>query len=259
MKSAVRSLMILAGVLLLSGCFLIDMKMTVSSDDTVSGTMVIAVEESAAAALEEMGEGDGLVNGSEDMPAGATVEPYEQDGYVGRQISFDQVSIDEFNEMFQENGGTFTLTRDGDSFVFEGNLDTGSGSGGADPSAGGADPSDPAMPDMDAMMEQILSSASMSMSMSFPGEVTDTNGEVDGTTVTWDLTDLQDGGEVHATALAEDGAGNIDSGDAAEAAGTSDDSGFPVLPVVIGVVAAIVIIGGILILLRMNKKGTPTM
>lgn len=252
MKSAVRSLLILAGVLVLSGCFLIDMKMTVSSDDTVSGTMVIAVEESAATALEEMGEGDDLLNGTEDMPAGATVEPYEQDGYVGRQISFDDVPIDEFNDMFQQDGGTFTLARDGDSFVFEGTFDTGSGSG-------GTDSSDPAMPDMDAMMEQILSSASMAMSMTFPGEVTNTNGEVDGTTVTWDLADLQDGGEVHATALAADGAGNIDSVDAAEAAGAGDDSGFPVLPVVVGVVAAIVIIGGIVILLRMNKKGTPTM
>lgn len=248
MKSAVRAIVIAGLVALLSGCFLVEMKMAVSSDDEVSGTMTLAIEESAAGALGELDPDGGTLIDVSDLPAGATSAPYEQDGYVGQTVTFTDVPLEEFNASMQQDGGTFSLVREGDEFVFTGTIEL----------TGDSDPSDAELEGLDEAMNQALASGSMTMSMTFPGEITDTNGEVDGTTVTWELADFLEETELYATAAA-DGAGEPavseeDTSVADDSSAADENDSSAVLPIVLGIVAAIILIGGAAYLITRRRK-----
>ena len=77
-------------------CFKVNMDVEVTPENTVSGTAIIAVDESL---LELSGQSaDQLFQDMDlsDLPAGASVDPYEEDGFVGQQITFDEVSLEDF-------------------------------------------------------------------------------------------------------------------------------------------------------------------
>ena len=79
--------------LLLAGCFKVNMDLEVSADDMVSGTAVIAVDESL---LELSGQSvDDLFAEMDlsDLPEGSTAEPYEEDGFVGQRITIEAVPL----------------------------------------------------------------------------------------------------------------------------------------------------------------------
>src|SRR4026208_2032632 len=91
-----RLLGVCAFALLLSGCFKVNMDIEVSPENTVSGTAIIAVDESL---LELSGQSaDDLLKDMDisDLPAGATTERYQEDGFIGQQITFDDVALPEF-------------------------------------------------------------------------------------------------------------------------------------------------------------------
>ena len=256
MKGVVRAVLVAAMVFVLSGCYLVEMEMTVSSDDKVSGTMTVALQEEATAMLEELGSDDGALIDVGDLPDGVTTEPYDQDGYTGQTVTFTDVPLEEFNSVMQQDDGTFSLTRSGDQYLFTGTIDM---SGGSE-SAGDTDsPGSTDGPDLEGFEEaitQALASGSMTLTMTFPGEILDTNGEVDGTTVTWDLADFLEQSELHATAVAGDAAApEGEQGESAADTSADDegDSGFPVLPVVLGAVA-IVVVGGAAYLITRRRK-----
>lgn len=177
--------------LLLSGCIKVDMDMVVSSDDTVSGTLVLAVDRG----LVEMGDAsaedlvsDGGQPFSDDLE-GVLAEPYDQDGFVGQRYVFDAVPLAAFNDGTTDaSGDALRIERDGDVFRVSGTFDT---TGGAQ--VGDEQAIDPSV---------FLGSADMQVQLTFPGEVLETNGEVDGTTVTWDL-DTAGTTELSAVAAAE--------------------------------------------------------
>ncbi|HEX4941469.1 MAG TPA: hypothetical protein VFW51_02965, partial [Actinomycetota bacterium] len=82
--------------MLLAGCFKVNMDLDVAADNTVSGTAVVAVEESL---LELSGQNvDQLFADMDlsDLPDGSASEPYAEDGFVGRQITFEEVPLSEF-------------------------------------------------------------------------------------------------------------------------------------------------------------------
>src|SRR5688500_7227104 len=102
----------------LSGCFKLDMDMTVSSDDTIDGVVVVAVDKDLADMADE-DSGDDSELTEEDVPEGATIEEYDEDGFVGQKVTFDGVSMDELNESFSSEGDTggpagWSLIHDGD-------------------------------------------------------------------------------------------------------------------------------------------------
>ena len=87
--------------LLLAGCFKVNMDLEVAADNTVSGTAVIAVEESL---LELSGQNvDDLFADMDlsDLPAGSTSERYEEDGFVGPE---DHVRVRASHRVRRERG-----------------------------------------------------------------------------------------------------------------------------------------------------------
>jgi hypothetical protein len=175
MRTALRTTLRLLGIaamaLLLSGCLKLDQALTLNEDDTVDGEIVFAVNRSfldlagisADEFLEQTTEGDSPV------PEGVEfeTEPYEDDEYIGSRFTFEGAPLSAF-----ENGAAdeLSITREGDTFVVSGSLDASSED--LDPTGTpGA--------------EEILDSFDVRISVTFPGEVEEATGEIDGNTVTW--------------------------------------------------------------------------
>lgn len=153
--------------LLLAGCLKLDMALTVSSDDTVSGSMIFAFQKSLIEATGQ--DSQSLVDESvkiDDGLKGVTAEPYEEGDYSGAKYTFDAVPLDEFNKSSKEDGG-LVIERVGDNFVVSGEMDLATGD----------------TTGMEGM--EAFSSADIKIAITFPGEVSDTNGQVSGNTVTW--------------------------------------------------------------------------
>jgi hypothetical protein len=163
---------VVVGALTLSGCFKLDMDLELESDDTVDGSIVLAVDRDQA---ELFGGEDALreaIQGQEnsllsEQPETGSIETrdYEDDDWIGTETIFTDVALDEFNGA---ETGELSITREGDEFVVAGTLDL-SGELGTDPTSGAA-----------------LSGAEAEISVTFPGEVISSNGEEDGNTVTWE-------------------------------------------------------------------------
>jgi hypothetical protein len=176
--------------LLMSACIKLDMNLEVSSNDTVSGTVIFAVQKSL---LDLTGQSfDDLLGSSAPLPEdveGVTVSDYEDDQYRGQKFTFDAVTLADFSG---ENPGELAITHDGDVFHVSGTLDlTSVGATGAT-GLSGLDPT------------EILQSADLRIRLTFPGEVTDSNGQVDGNTVTW-VPVFGESTELRATAQASGG------------------------------------------------------
>jgi hypothetical protein len=159
--------------LLLAGCFKVNMDMEVATDNTVSGSAVIAVDESL---IELSGQNvDDLFAEMDlsELPPGSTAEPYEEDGFVGQEISFDEVPLDVFTGN-QALGGSGTgeelnIVRRGDEFHVTGAFDM-----------SGEEFTGTEIP------QQFMDTFEFRISITFPGEVISASGEIDGNTVTWE-------------------------------------------------------------------------
>lgn len=157
-------------VLALSGCVRFQADLTVTPDDTVNGTIVVAVvvgdDDASRANAEESAERieAELLSGVRGAP-GVERTVYDEDGYLGSRFTFRDTPIAAL-----EGGGadgSLTLEREGDQFVFRGVLDFTPDDGQVEPGA-----------DEDT--------SNITIAISFPGEVTETNGEISGTTVRWE-------------------------------------------------------------------------
>ncbi len=169
-RSAALSLLAVATTVLLSACFKLDMQMALQSDNTVDGSIIIAVARDQAQLL---GGEDALRQSLQseeggifsDAPAQGTFEQrdYEDADWIGTESVFSGVPIDEFGG---GDTGDLSITRDGDEFLVEGSMDL-------------------STDNEDTTTKSLLDSADLQISITFPGDVTDTNGQVDGNTVTW--------------------------------------------------------------------------
>lgn len=172
-----RLLGVCAFALLLSGCFKVNMDVEVSPENTVSGTAVIAVDESL---LELSGQSaDQLFKDMDlsSLPAGATTDKYQEDGFIGQQITFSDVPLAEFtgNNTLSGtgtgSGDQLNIVRQGDEFLVTGAFDM------SGPEFTGTE-----------VPEQFLENFEFKISITFPGEVKSATGEIDGRTVTWEPT-----------------------------------------------------------------------
>jgi hypothetical protein len=164
-----------AFALLLTGCFKVNMDVEVSPENTVSGTAIIAVDESL---LELSGQSaDQLFKDMDlsDLPAGATTDKYQEDGFIGQQITFNDVPLPEFtgNNTLSGtgtgSGDELNIARQGDEFHVTGAFDM------SGPEFTGTD-----------VPKQFLESFEFKISITFPGDVRSATGEIDGRTVTWE-------------------------------------------------------------------------
>jgi len=171
----------------------VDLDMTLSEDDTVSGSMIMAVSNGLAETMGmEPGElwdqaGGELAQGA---PEGATQEPYSDDDYTGTKYTFTDTPI---SDISGDGGEDLTITRDGDEYVVDGTMDL---SEGAD--------------QIEQLPQNVQDAFDVQISITFPGAVSDVSdsGQVDGNTVTWTPA-IGENTEIHARGAAEAGAGGF--------------------------------------------------
>lgn len=169
-------LAVVFGLLALSGgCLRLDMSLQIRADDTVDGVAVVAYSvellDIPAFAATEPPVTDDLFD---DFESGSVrTEPFDDGEYVGTRYVFTDVDLVDFDSgPSGASEDSLGLRREGDYFLVAGSLDMrapeDSGLSGV-PMTGPADAFD------------------LSITMSFPGAVLQSNGEVSGETVVWEL------------------------------------------------------------------------
>lgn len=172
LRTVGRVIGLAALVVLLSGCIKAHEDLTLRSDNTVDGTLTMAVNKQLLT-LTGMSKDDFMkqITASDSpLPAGVDFQTgdYEDDTFVGQTFTFKGAPLSAFNS---DASGDVKITREGDTFKVAGTLDMTSG----DPSI---DPTDPTT-------KQMLSTLDMEISITFPGKVESASGTIEGNTVTW--------------------------------------------------------------------------
>jgi hypothetical protein len=224
LRTVARVAMVAALALLLTGCLKLDMDLAIQTDDTVDGSVVFAVNKDV---LELTGGSiEDLTGGETPFPSdveGVTTEDYDDGEFAGQQFSFDGVPIGVFASN-TDDPDALSITREGDTFEVSGALDLTQGATGAT-GLGGA--------------EQFFESAEIRIAITFPGEVIESNGTVDGNTVTWEPA-FGERIEIQATGSAVEGASSSNT----------------LLWVVIGLaVVALAVI--VVVVVMMNRRKAP--
>jgi hypothetical protein len=168
-----RALGSLAIALLLAGCFKVNMNLDVATDDTVSGSAVIAVEESMLDLLDQSVDELFADMDLSELPDGASTEPYREGGFVGQQVTFESVPLSEFagSGALSGTGDDISIVREGDEFHVTGGFDmSGEGFTGTE------------------VPQEFLENIEFTIAITFPGEVMSATGDIDGNTVTWEPT-----------------------------------------------------------------------
>ena len=162
----------LVTALSLTGCIKFDVALTVSDKDTVSGQATVAVSKQLAS----LGEGAATSSGTNGLFAegnGITSSKFDDGSFVGSTYKFEAVPLTEFGTK-DPKSGSLSIVREGDNLVTTGSFDLGS--------SASADADNPFAA---AMLASVSSSAQMKISITYPGEVIETNGVIEGKTVTW--------------------------------------------------------------------------
>lgn len=169
MRRRILPRILAAGVLVLAlaGCVRFQADLTLTPENTVDGSIVVAVlvsedtDEAREQALGAASQIEADLLGSLRDASGVTTKEYEQDDYLGSRIILDDVALDAFSGQSEDS---LKIVRDGDDYVFTGAIDF-SGEAETD---GESDDGD-----------------NLTVTVAFPGEVTEHNGDLEGTTVSW--------------------------------------------------------------------------
>ncbi|MFF0817032.1 LppM family (lipo)protein [Rhodococcus sp. NPDC003318] len=151
--------LLLLAVPLLSGCLRVQVSMGVSADDRVSGQIV-----AASVPTSETDTGPELVP-PDSLAGKVRVQEYRQDGYVGTQAFFSDLTFGEVQQLSSMSGQVGTAVqlnfqRAGDVVVLDGKAD----------------------------LQAVPDSSDVQFSVAFPARVATTNGTRDGDSiVTWKL------------------------------------------------------------------------
>ena len=165
----------LAVVFLTTGCIKLEMDITVANDDTVSGTMVFAIAKSITDLAAEDAESSPTSSTQELFPNNADIEskPFDDGEFVGTTYTFDDLPLAELAPEVGDDSA-LAIKRQGDNLVVSGLLDTGSYE--ADLATN---------PLAASLTEGIAELTSIKIAITLPGDIIQTNGEVDGQTITW--------------------------------------------------------------------------
>jgi len=176
------ALMCLPLTFLLTGCFKLDMALTVNKDRTISGTVIVAMADSldALGASSPTSGGTGindLNNLIDKNSKGVTVAKYHQGGFTGDKYTLEHAPLSAFSAMANQ-GERFAIRMNGNVATVSGTLDlsmTGAQNADAN-SLFGAD-----------LMKGLFSTAQMRIAVTFPGKIIKSTGVIsaDGHTVTW--------------------------------------------------------------------------
>lgn len=209
--------LVTAAVLALAGCMKLDVHLDLQADDTVDGMMTMAFSKD----LVELSGGDAdelvaemqrdLFGGTDEDDFGdATVEPYDDETFVGTTMIFQGAPLEQFAK---GDADSLTVIREGEEFVVSGVMDL----------------SDDGESEVDTSF--FSSGMDVRLAVTFPGDVAEHNGTLDGRTVTWapklgDRVEISARGSAVAGAPSVGGSDDTSSGDdaAGVAPGTGDDT-----------------------------------
>lgn len=155
---------------LLSGCFKFTMDLEVSSQDTISGTAVVALSKELQALAQ--GGGEEPTGAFADLE-GTKVTEFDDGTFVGQQYEFSRSPIEDW--ALDDDSSALTIQRDGDNLVVSGSLSFEDEE--ADPEAG----------EDFGFGQAFFDSADLRVSIKFPGKILETNGDVneETNTITW--------------------------------------------------------------------------
>lgn len=187
------ALMLIA--LLATGCIKVEGEIVVEDDGSGNVTLLTAIDsEGALAAIaEEFGEAaaegspqdacdeftEEMMNDTGDLPPGATVEEYQEDGFCGAQVTYSlDASTDHSAQIATVfDGGSPRLFKQDENWIFETRLDT-------------SDITDETDGAPDAFVEELFGDASVRFIVDLPGTAIDGQNNatsVDGGRFTWDI------------------------------------------------------------------------
>ena len=160
-------------VLPLSGCYEADVDATIDHDtESISGTIILGAQTEYAKKALRIKSADQIVEGASVesivaslLPKGTDVEPYEDDKVMGAKVTFTDHPIDKMP--LKIPGMTIDVEHEDDTYVLDATLDPTKTPGGE---------------------ASYIETSHASFAITFPGDVTETNGKVDGQTVTWNHT-----------------------------------------------------------------------
>src|SRR5215217_729336 len=151
----------------LSGCMKVDAQLVIHEDDTVSGSVVLALDKRLAGLTGKSEDQlvDSIGVDADKIAHGAATEPYSDAGFVGHRIVFTGTPLSDFHGTGDHD--SLTLTHDGRSYLLNGVVDLRT-----------VNLADPAV-------QRFADLFTFRISITFPGEVVEHNGVLDGRTVTW--------------------------------------------------------------------------
>lgn len=207
----------LIAVVALSGCIRYNVDMTLSEDNTASGTVVIAVQKGIGEQMGVATDEEALtqVFGESPFGPGFTPAPYADGDWVGQSYAFDAMPITDLTDL----ASLFTVTREGDLFTVVGDQ----------------------APVAEDEMSEMPEGAESALSITFPGEVIESNGTVEGTTVTWDLVAMTE--PIQATA---------------KATGSGSGSDLRTSLLIGGGIALVVLVGAAVAVVLLRRRGSAT-
>jgi hypothetical protein len=146
--------------LLIGGCARVRTALAVQPDDTVDGEIVLATPETGP---DDKGP---KLTIPADLTEAIDVTAYKQDGYVGSVLRFTGLTFPQVSELQQVGGDTtkgarLEIRRSGNRVITSGKLD---------------------------LSTVPVDKADFQLKISYPGEITDTNGDIDSSTVSWTFT-----------------------------------------------------------------------
>jgi hypothetical protein len=225
-KGVLRVLGVAALATALAGCLKVDVSLEINDDESIDGHVIMAVSDELAQltgqdpeTLAQQFEDDVM----EDAPEGVTQESYEDDEFQGTRLVLDGVALEEFDFSDDE---TLSIVHEGDEYQVNGMLDM-----------TGADELGDLSGEEQELIEGFADSMDVRVAITFPGDVIEHNGELEGRTVTWTP---EFGETLDIQARAEDSAG----------------SSFPWW--IVGVVAALVAVAVLVLLALRRRSGGST-
>ncbi|MFY1615560.1 LppM family (lipo)protein [Micromonospora sp. WMMD736] len=218
----------------LSGCMQLNMGLTVNADDTVDGQLLLTAQKSVLSS-QNKNIPAAFAELRQNIPALPPGEEttYEDSKLFGAQINYRKAPLAGFDSE------SVKLVRDGDFYRFTLPLDPKKYGG----KAAQQNPQ---------QQQAFLKLMSFEISVTFPGRVIDTNGTVNGRSVTWKV-DANQEKPMELRAVAE----APPRPSASPAAAETDSGGFPWLLVVGGVLLLLVLTAVVVLLLRRRRSTAP--
>lgn len=209
-------------LLALTGCIKMDMDITLQPDDTVDGSLVFAVSAELAELSGEDPEelAEQMQQDITDSSGSGTTrtEPYDDGEYIGSTTFFEGQSLDYFGEG-SSDPDALQIVREGDEFVVSGVMDF-------------SDTGTEDMGDLGGAMD-------IRIAITFPGAVSAHDGTLDGTTVVWEPV-VGERTEINARGSAVAGGGGL--------------GGLAILPVALGALLLLAVIGVVVLLVLRNRR-----